>query len=217
MRVLVVGATGGSGRAAVEELLAHGHEVTAFARHPGRLDLRSPRLRKQIGDATYLPDVERAVEGQDAVVVTLGVTDNPLKVRLLRRSRTPIDVCSVGTRNVVQAMKRFGVRRLVVESALGVGDTRPKVPWYIRAAFRLLMEEQLADKELQESIVRESGLDWVIVQPVGLTNSPPSHNIYSSVTGEFRRRIISRRDVADFMRQALGSARFVGKAVALSG
>src|SRR5262245_37119503 len=91
MKVLVVGSTGGSGRAAVEWLLAEGHEVTAFARQPERIANRSERLRLCGGDALDLGDVERAVRGQDAVIVTLGISENPLRVRFFGPASTPID------------------------------------------------------------------------------------------------------------------------------
>src|SRR5262245_30297316 len=125
MKVVVIGATGGSGRAAVDALLAAGREVTAFARHPERIHLaraasgpasHSGRLRLVQGDALSPSDVLRAVSGQDAVVVTLGITENPLRVRLIGAGRTQDDVRSVGTRNVVDAMRARGVRRLVVQT-----------------------------------------------------------------------------------------------------
>ncbi|HYJ09886.1 MAG TPA: NAD(P)H-binding protein, partial [Polyangiaceae bacterium] len=121
MKISVIGATGGSGRAAVQWLLAAGHEVTAFARNPQRLELEHSNLRLVSGDALEASDVERAVAGQDAVVVTLGITENPMRVRLLGPARTPLDVRSRGTERVIAAMHRHGVRRLIVQTTYGVG------------------------------------------------------------------------------------------------
>src|SRR5262249_9053639 len=101
MKVIVIGATGGSGLAAVEHLLAEGHEVTAFARNPGKIAMRSDRLHRCAGDALSVDEVERAVAGHDAVVVTLGISENPLRVRLFGPAHTPIDVRSRGTRHVI--------------------------------------------------------------------------------------------------------------------
>lgn len=217
MKVLVLGATGGTGRATVQELLDGGHEVTAFSRHADALDLRSERLRTVVGDAMNADEVRRAVEGQEAVVVALGVNENPLKVRLLHRSKTPTDVCSQGTRNVIDAMKKHGLRRLVVVSAYGVGDTHDKLPLPFRLAYRLFLKEQIADKELQERMVRDSGLDWVIVQPVGLTNSEAHKDVFASVKGEARKNTIPRRNVARFLANAVGDGQFLRQSVALSG
>jgi uncharacterized protein YbjT (DUF2867 family) len=99
MKVLVVGATGGSGRAAVGELLRRGHDVTAFSRHASSLVAGTGgRVRAIDGDATDPADVDRAVDGQDAVIVTLGISENPLRVRLRGAAGTPMDVRSRGTR-----------------------------------------------------------------------------------------------------------------------
>ena len=127
MKIIVIGATGGSGRATVEQLLAQGHEVTAFSRHADRIGIASDRLHLVNGDAMDLADVEAAVRGHDAVIVTLGITENPIRVRLLGPARTPIDVRSTGTRNVIAAMQKLGVSRLVVQTTYGVGDTRDRL------------------------------------------------------------------------------------------
>jgi uncharacterized protein YbjT (DUF2867 family) len=217
MRVIVFGATGGTGRAAVRELLDGGHEVTAFSRHADQLDLESERLRRVSGDALRAEDVEGAMSGQDAVVVSLGVNDNPLKVRLLHRSRTPTNICSEGTRTIIQAMHRLGVRRLVVVSAYGVGETRQKLPWPFKLAYRLLLKEQISDKERQEQLVRNSSLEWIIVQPVGLTNGRPHGEVLASITGEVHHNTIPRGDVGRFLASAVRGDQFLFRTVALSG
>jgi uncharacterized protein YbjT (DUF2867 family) len=219
MKVIVFGATGGTGRATVRELLDGGHEVTAFSRHADQLELRSEQLHLQPGDALRAEDVERAVAGKDAVVVSLGVNDNPLKVRLLHRSRTPTNVCSEGTRHILDAMRKHGLRRLVVVSAYGVGETREKLPRLFRLLYNMLLKEQLADKERQERLVRESGLDWVIVQPVGLTNASPEpeEQVLASPEGEVHGRSIPRRNVGRFLARAVTGNQFLHRSVALSG
>jgi uncharacterized protein YbjT (DUF2867 family) len=97
MKVLVVGATGGSGRAAVDELLLRGHEVTAFSRHATTLGDLPGQLHTINGDATDPAAVDRAVRGQHAVIITLGISQNALRVRLAGPTGTPIDVRSRGT------------------------------------------------------------------------------------------------------------------------
>ena len=178
MNVLVIGATGGSGRAAIDSLLAAGHHVTAFARGATRLRGQSPHLRCVDGDATNPADEDRVVAGHEAVVVTLGIHENALTVRLRGPRATPMDVRSTGTRHVIEAMRRQGVRRLVVQSSYGVGQTRDRLPFVERLVFRLLLAPQIADTERQEALVRDSGLDWVLVQPVNLTDAlvdTPAH------------------------------------------
>jgi len=217
MKVLVFGATGGSGKAALEQLLQEGHEVTAFVRSARGLGAVSGKLRVFEGDAMRARDVERAVEGQDAVIVTLGIRENPLRVRVLGPARTPLDIRSTGTRNVIAAMRKHGVRKLVVQTSYGVGDTRDRLRVLDRLFFALLLRPQIADTELQNRDVIASGLDWVIVQPVHLNDAPTREQPFVSTSGEIAKNVVSRGSVGRFLAQAVQSSDFVGKSVALSG
>jgi uncharacterized protein YbjT (DUF2867 family) len=216
MKVLVVGATGGSGRATVEQLLAGGHAVTAFSRRASQLRVLSDRLHVVDGDAMKPADIAGAVQGQDAVIVTLGISDRALRVRLLGSANTPINVRSIGTRNVISAMRTHGVRKLVVQSSYGVGETRDKPRFVDRLFFRFILRDQIADTEEQEREVRASGLDWVLAQPVHLTDAAGEQGLFASPDGEVRRMSISRRSVARFLVDAAQSAKYVGQSVALS-
>lgn len=217
MNVLVIGATGGAGRAVVARLLEAGHDVTAFSRRGDRLGIDSPRLRACSGDALRLADVEDAVRGHDAVVVTLGITENPLRVRLFGPRHTPLDVRSRGTRHVIDAMRRHGVRRLVVLTTYGVGATRGRLGFVDRMFFELLLKPQIRDTELQNQDVSDSGLEWVIIQPVHLTHADDDSMPFASTDGRTERLQVSRKSVARFMAEAVTSPTFVGQSVALSG
>jgi uncharacterized protein YbjT (DUF2867 family) len=217
MKVLVVGSTGGSGRAAVEHLLAAGHEVTAFSRQTDASATRSERLTLVQGDAMNPGDVERAVRGHDAVIVTLGISENPLRVRLFGPARTPLEVRSAGTRNVIGAMQKHGVRQLVVQTSYGVGATRDKLGLVDRLFFALVLKPQIADTEQQNEDVAASGLDWVLVQPVHLTDSADDDMPFASIAGDTGRMKVSRRSVGRFLAEAAASTAFIGKSVALSG
>ncbi|WP_043497336.1 NAD(P)-dependent oxidoreductase [Georgenia sp. SUBG003] len=213
MKVLVVGATGGSGRAAVAALSARGHEVTVLTRREAAG--WAGAVRVVVGDATRQADVSSAVEGQDAVLVTLGIRENPVRVRLRGPAGTAIDVRSRGTRNVVAAMREHGVRRLVVQTSYGVGTTRDALPLRYRLMFFLLLGPQIRDTELQDRDVRESGLDWIVVQPVNLTDAVEEGEAFASTTGEVRGWHVSRSRVGRSLAAAVesGSSRLV---VALS-
>lgn len=216
MKVIVVGSTGGSGRRAVQQLLAMGHEVTAFSRSADRVETRSPRLRFVNGDAMNPADVERAVQGHDAVVVTLGIAENPLAVRFFGPARTHRDVRSVGTRNVIAAMRKHGIRRLVVQTSYGVGETRDRLGFLDSLFFKLLLAPQIADTERQNQDVASSDLDWVIVQPVHLTDAPADDLPFASADGEIHLNKVSRESVGRFLATAVDSAAFLRKSVALS-
>jgi uncharacterized protein YbjT (DUF2867 family) len=216
-KVLVVGATGGTGRATIDALLGRGHRVTAFSRHAESLEIDSDRLTRINGDATNPDDVDRAVAGHDAVIVTLGITENPFRVRLFGAAGTANDVRSAGTRNVIAAMRKHGVRRLVVQSSYGVGETRNRLRWVERLFFKLLLEPQIADTEVQELEVRESGVDWVLAQPVHLTDDDVNDMPFASPDGQVREWKISRKGVARFLADAVRAKDYVGRSVALSG
>jgi uncharacterized protein YbjT (DUF2867 family) len=212
MKVLVVGATGGSGRAAVGALVDRGHEVTAFARRPSEFPAG---VRTAAGDVTVPEDVDRAVRGQDAVVVTLGIREGTVKVRLRGSTGTPMDVRSRGTANLAQAMERHGVRRLVVQSSYGVGPTRDRLPLSSRVLFALLIKQQIQDTERQERVVRGSGLDWTLVQPVYLTDG--DEPAACATDGGTQGMRVSRRAVGGVLAAAVTDAALHGSTVSVSG
>ena len=217
MKILVIGSTGGSGRAAVKHLLADGHEVTAFARRAARIHGCAERLTTFDADALDLAAIERAVRGHDAVVVTLGISENPVGVRLFGAARTPMAVRSRGTRNVVAAMRTHGVRRLVVQTSYGVGATRDRLTFVERLFFSLVLRPQIADTEVQERTVVESDLDWVIVQPVHLTNDEDDAFPHLSTEGTTGERSVSRDSVGRFLARTATESAFVRRSVAVSG
>jgi uncharacterized protein YbjT (DUF2867 family) len=201
-RFLVVGASRGVGAAVVERLLAEGHEVTALSRSPLA---KRPRLNPLAGDATSSSDVTLAVAGQDAVIVTLGITESPVRVRLLGPRATRIDVRSVGTQHVVDAMRARGVRRLVVLTSYGVGATRDRLGVGDRLLFALLLRPQIEDTAAQERIVTASGLDWTLAQPVHLTDADDDALPFASRDGDTHHMDVSRRSVARFLAEAATS------------
>lgn len=146
---------------------------------------------------------------------------HPLSVRDARSVElgcTPLDVRSAGTRIVVDAMREAGVKKLIVQTSYGVGDSRGRLPLKWKTIFALLLKPQIEDTELQESIVKASGLDWVLVQPVGLTDDDNAdEKPFVSTEADAREMRISRRSVARWIAAALPRADFVGRSVALSG
>jgi hypothetical protein len=216
MNILIIGSTGASGRAVLSELLERGHQVTAFARTPSAITDTHERLRVVQGDVTNESDVARAVAGHDAVVVTLGIAENPILVRLRGASRTLTNVRSEGTANIVRAMEAAGVGRLVVQSTYGVGETRGMLPFKWRMIFSLLLKPQIADTERQEEIVRASNLQWSLVQPVGLTDDDQPEEIVVSTEGDMRTMAISRKTVAQHIADTLETDTYTKRSVAIS-
>ena len=213
MRVVIFGPTGGTGRRLVERAIAEGHEVTAFVRNPSRMTARHQRLKVVVGDAFDPGQVGEAVAGNEAVINVLGSRQpsNPLHPR---RPGDPHGVASAGSGNIVAAMKEHGLRRLVCQTAWGVGESKqdPDLAgaFFMNVLVPPLLRDEYADKEAQEKIVRESDLEWTIVRPMILTNGPWT-NIYR-VSIDLKpgwRPYISRADVADFLTRQLADDTFV--------
>lgn len=208
MKVIVIGATGSIGRLAVQTLLDDGQDVTGFARRPEKLTIRHPRLTRVAGDAADGPGVARAVAGHDAVIVTLGAG----------ASRTD-KVRSAGTLNVIQAMQKHGVTRLVVQSTLGAHDSWGNLNFFWkRIMFGLLLRPVHRDHELQETLVRASGLDWTIVRPSAFTDQAPAGSLREGFAADQRglRLQIARQDVARFLGRQLRETRYLRRAVGIS-
>jgi uncharacterized protein YbjT (DUF2867 family) len=215
MNVLVIGASGGSGRAVTQHLLDRGHTVTAMAR---RVDAIAPRTGLTIlrGDATNSATVEHALSGHDAIVVTLGISESPLRVRLRGARETATDVRSRSTRLIIQAAQQKGIRRIVVQSSYGVGPTARLLGLVDRLFFFFLIKNQMDDTEVQEKFVRSSGLDWTIIQPVYLTDAT-SVEAFISTDGRTRGRSVSRRGVAQVIGDALERSTLIAQTVSVSG
>lgn len=215
MHVLVIGASGGSGRAVTELLLDRGHTVTAMARRVDAIPSRTG-LTILSGDATDRDTVERILPGHDAIVVTLGISEPTLRVRLRGARETANDVRSRATRLIVDAAKRAGIRRIVVQSSYGVGPTAALLGVIDRLFFNLLIKPQMDDSEIQERHVRNSDLDWTIVQPVYLTDTASVEH-FISTEGRTRKRSVSRRGVASAIGDLLERSTLFGQTVSVSG
>lgn len=217
MKIAVFGASGGTGAATIRLLLSQGHQVTAFVRSPSAALSTQEGLLIVQGDAMHQGDVARAVQGQDAVVVSLGNSQNPFALMFGAKRTTPVNICEIGTAHIISAMLEAGVKRLVVVSAFGIGATRAQLPLMFKLFYRLVLAEHMADKERQEIAVKGSGLDWTIIQPVGLTDKPGTGDYFVSTAGKIRKQQMPREDVAlCIVRQLTNEAGF-GQTISLSG
>ena len=198
MKLVVFGATGGTGGCIVEQSLASGHDVTAVVRDPEGLPLRHERLRVVRADVFQSADIESQMAGADAVLSALGP----------HTYRAKTTVCSRAIESILGAMREAGVRRLACVSAVPVGSVGKEDTFLyrfvarplLRAAFKGLYE----DLAVMEGEVRRSGADWTIFRPPRLTDG--------ARTGRFRLghdqnvaggNSISRADLADAMIDSL--------------
>ena len=209
MRVLIIGATGGTGRELVKQALERGHTVTAFARNPGGISMKHERLSVVQGNVLDPATVEIAVKGQDAVLSALGH----------KRWIIPTSILSEGTKIVVGAMERLGVKRFVCETSLGVGDSRGRLGlYYSLFVIPVIVFFYFRDKKKQEEVIRQSGLDWVIVRPGRLTNGRKRGEVRHGLKiGNYIWTVsISRADTGDFMLDQLENDKYLRQAVGVA-
>jgi putative NADH-flavin reductase len=204
MKVAIFGATGGTGAEVVKQALERGHTVTAFVRNPGVL-AEQDRLQIVTGDIYNPENVEQAVQGQEAVICALGARD--LKKTMIRTE---------GTRSIISAMKKHQVKRLIVVSAMGVGVSWGSLSLVNKAFFAILLKSTRQDHEAQEAAVKASGLDWTIIRPSGLVNTPRTgvYNVGENIRAKTSQ--IPRADVADLILNELEKRALIGKAVTIT-
>lgn len=190
-KLLILGATGGTGRLIVRDAVARGFDVTVLVRSAEKAqDLTGAKL--VIGDARDEAVLRQALHGRDAVVSALGTPASPFReVRLL----------SSATRALISAMKHEHVSRLVCITGMGAGDSVGHGGFvFDHLIFPLLLRKVYADKNRQEALVRDSGLDWVLVRPA-ILHDKPARGATRALTdlSSFHGGRISRAEVARFV------------------
>jgi len=202
MKLVVLGATGGTGRLVVEQALAAGHSVTALVRSPEKLTIRNSSLRVVAGQATDAGDVARALEGADAVISTLGGSGS---------------VIADSTRARVAAAPKAGVERVVVLSSSFV--ERDRLGAMSRLLTAVAMGSVIKDKSAGEQLLRQSELDWTVIYASPLTNGPATGSVEVLPEGTKRRitERISRADVAAWLVLAATSPEPSRRSVGITG
>ncbi len=211
MKITVFGATGKTGKEVVKQALELGYEVKAYVRNPDKMDISNEKLTLVKGDVTNQEEVEQAIESTDGVIVALGASPDMQADIVMEK----------GTKNIMSAMKKHGVKRIIVQSSYAMSGS----PEGIEFLEKMRMGEEqiemvkpvLDDKRKQEEAIQTSGLEYTIVRPLMLNDEPK--------TGKYRvgenidvkvGDAISRADVADFMLKELNEGKFTGKTVTLA-
>jgi putative NADH-flavin reductase len=189
--LLIFGSTGGTGRELLKQALEQGHDVVAYVRNPVKLDdIKHEKLQIVHGNVLDRAGVESVVEGQEAVLSTIGAGAKRTRLR------------EEGTRTIVEAMQKNSIRRFICQSSFGVGDSRSELPFFTRYIIvAIFLRHAFADHERQEPLVKQSSLDWTIVRPPYLTDGQRTGSYQHGLTTMDKRikSKISRADVADFM------------------
>lgn len=208
MKLIIFGATGGTGRQVVQQALEQGHTVTAFARNPLKLNIEHNNLRILTGDVMNLDSVEKAVQGQDAVVCVLGAGQNMTsKIR------------SQGTEQIIKAMEKANIQRLICQSTLGAGDSWENLNFFWKyIMFGFLLRKPFADHQKQEAYVKQSHLDWTIIRPGAFVEGERTGHYRHGFPGNDKtsQLKISRADIADFILKQLEDNSYLHQTPALS-
>ncbi|MEP3836647.1 MAG: SDR family oxidoreductase [Algibacter sp.] len=209
MKLLVIGGTGKTGREIIKQGLSQGHVITAVVRNPSKVKYSHTNLKVLKGNVLIPKSYETSFQGQDAVLSALGHKKFIIKTTILSR----------GTKNIITAMERNNVKRLICITSLGVNDSKFKLGlYYTLFTIPFILFFYFLDKSKQEKLIMNSELEWTIVRPGQLTNGK-KRTIYKhgkNVGHYLLTKMISRADVAHFMLNLLKQNTYLKKTVGLT-
>lgn len=203
MKIAIIGASHGVGNQLLKLALKDGHEVTALLRKPNKLKVSDSNLHIIKGDILDPPSVANATANQDGICVCIGI---PLSIK-------PVEVFSKGIKNVLSSIGNNTEQKLIVITGIGAGDSKGHGGFlYDRVINPLLLKEIYKDKNREETLIKESHSNWMIVRPGFLTDGPRTgkYRVIENLTG-ITAGNISRSDVADFMLKQLKEPTHFGR------
>jgi putative NADH-flavin reductase len=199
MKVLILGATGRTGKHLVNESLDKGHDIHVLVRDKNKFSTIHPNLKVFEGTPLSPDDIRNALKGCQAAISSLNISrksDFPWSPLV-----SPPDLLSSSLKNLITGMKEEGISRVIIVSAAGAGDSWNLMPWWFKGFIKSSnIGITYKDHDLQEKLLEESGFDWTVVRPVGLSDDKVEGNLTISFNGlpapGFK---ISRLEVARFM------------------
>ena len=169
-RILILGATGRTGKHAIPFALAKGYQVVALVRNPAKINVKSDGITILTGLPTDIDDVRKAMKGCDAVLSFLAPLPHGAAISIRKIDRPRILEKSIS--NALAVMKEYDIKRIMILSTVGAGDSWKYNPWYVKLLatltnFKVIFE----DHNAQERLVQASGTNWTIARPVGLNEN----------------------------------------------
>jgi putative NADH-flavin reductase len=207
MKILVLGISGRTGKLVAEEALRRGHKVAGIARDSGKISIPGAEIFQ--GTPYDHDTVRKAIDGCEAVVSTLSAF--PASQGLFSKVNGPLDFMSVSIGNIVRLMEEKGIKRIVLMTALGVGDSSDEIPWLFRFIMKMSnIKYAYIDHDRQEKILENSNLDWTVARPVMLTAKDEDVSVLWKIKDEGRiRTSISRNAVAHFILDCIDKGQFI--------
>ena len=214
-RILIYGATGRTGKLALEYAIEQGYEVTALVRNPDKISLQSKKLTVIKGLPTNIGDVRNAMKNCDYVISLLSALTE--KESMSFKKIEPPHTIEKTIRNTIECMREYGIKRIISLSSIGVGDSRKYAPWFMRLFIKISnFKIVFADHDREEQLLVNSNLDWTIARPVGLNNNETIGQLvisYEKTPAPFK---MSRKQLAKFMIDNLDKKDFIHKMPILS-
>ena len=207
MKIIIFGASGKTGLEVCKLASKKGYDVIGFDIHKNDQLSGLNNFEFIKGSVLNADEVEQAMSGTDAVVSELGV-----------KIGSKLPLLSEGNKNIISAMQKHKVKRLITQSAFGALESYKKLPFYYKIIHKLVLGPMSQDKNIMEREVQEPNLDYTIIRPVRLTNGPARGKFR---TGDSKLKLglnprISRKDVALFVIDELESKQFIKKAVTIT-
>ncbi len=216
MRILILGATGRTGKLVLKEALEKGYQVNCLVRDVQKVIPQHENLQVFEGSPLDVDTLTLALKGCQVILNTLNVSrtsDFPWA-----KLRTPKTLLSDVIRSIISLSSRDDIKRIIVCSAWGVSETKKDLPgWFRWFIDNSNISAAYQDHERQEALLMSSDLPWTIARPSGLTNSKRHQNVIESYANEPRPKLlISRGSVAKYMVAAIENESLIGKAPTLS-
>ncbi len=216
MKILILGASGRTGKIILEIALNQGYDVNCLVREPKKIKITHRMLTIFKGSPDRISELENAIKNCDGIISALNISRNsdfPWS-----KLRTPKTFLSDVMKNIISLTKKNKINRIVVCSAWGVAETEKDIPvwfsWFIKNSN---IGVAYKDHERHEKELKNSKLNWTIVRPTGLTNFKNEKKVIESYNNEPKPKLtISRINVAEFMVNALKRNELIGKTPVIS-
>ncbi len=198
MKLLVFGSTGKTGVAFIKQAVQKEHEITAFAREPLNFPFSHKLVKMERGDVLDLMAIERSMEGQDAVVVLLGI-----------RKNKPSNTLSLGTENILKVAKKLKIRKVVILTSAGIMGNDSGF-FFQKIFIPLFLKHIFEDKKRQLKVVEKSDLDWILIRASAIVDSRKKDNVVVSFDTT-RSNSITRSDLCEFILKHLTDIQYIRK------
>ena len=209
MRITVFGATGETGQKLIQQALAKGYQVVAYARNPAKLDIKDHRLKIVQGELHNQAAIEEAVKGSEAIISLLGP----------RGASKGLPI-SQGMKNILQAMQKYGLKRIIATATPSAPDPQDTFDFKFKLAvtmIKLFIPSAYADIVKTAEAIRATDLDWTLVRLPFLNNKPGQGQVKAGYMGEGKVNLsLSRADLVDFLLSQLEDETYLQKAPAIS-